>query len=83
MEAAAFFLAGLSLFFYGVNGVREKLQQASGRRLRNVLARFTKNPVIAVLLGVFSGAVTQSSSAVSFILSGLVATGLILSLIHI
>ena len=77
MEAGAFFLAGLSLFFYGVNGVREKLQQASGRRLRNVLARFTKNPVIAVLLGVFSGAVTQSSSAVSFILSGLVATGLI------
>jgi phosphate:Na+ symporter len=77
MESAALFLAGLSLFFYGVNGVREKLQQASGRRLRNILARFTRRPFVAALLGVLAGAVTQSSSAVSFILSGLVATGLI------
>ncbi|MDX2080350.1 MAG: Na/Pi symporter [Terrimicrobiaceae bacterium] len=77
MESAALFLAGLSLFFSGVSGVRAKLQQAAGRRIRAWLAGLTNRPVLVGLVGLIAGAVTQSASAVAFILSGMVATGLI------
>lgn len=73
----ALFLAGLSLFFTGVAGVKTKLQQMSGRRFRRMLARVTDRPVLASLVGMLFGAITQSGAGVAFILSGMVATGLI------
>lgn len=76
-ELAALFLAGLSLFFTGVTGIRSKFQQLSGRRFRQILGKATNRPVAAGLLGVVFGALTQSASAVAFILSGMVSTGLI------
>jgi phosphate:Na+ symporter len=76
-ELIALFLAGLSLFFTGAMGVRTKLQQMSGRKFRQVLARVTDRPVIAGVVGMGAGAVTQSASAVAFILSGMVASGMI------
>ena len=77
MQLAALFLAGLSLFFTGINGVKSKLQQMSGRKFRQMLAKVTDRPVLAGLVGMGFGAVTQSASAVAFILAGMVATGLI------
>lgn len=77
MEIAALFLAGLSLFFTGMAGLKARLQQLSGRRFRVALARVTNRPVMAGLLGIVFGAVTQSASAVAFIVSAMVATGLI------
>lgn len=74
---AALFIAGLSLFFTGVNGIRAKLQHLSGRRFRRVLVRVTDRPFLGGLIGVAFGAITQSASAVAFILSGMVATGLV------
>jgi phosphate:Na+ symporter len=71
------FLAGLSLFFTGINGVKSKLQRISSRKFRQMLAKVTDRPVLAALVGIIFGAVTQSASAVAFILSGMVATGLI------
>ncbi len=77
MELAALFLAGLSLFFTGMAGLKTRLQQLSGRRFRSALARVTDRPILAGLLGIVFGAVTQSASAVAFIVSAMVATGLI------
>lgn len=77
MQLAALFLAGLALFFTGVNGVKTKLQQMSSRKFRQILASATDRPLVAGFIGVGFGAVTQSASAVAFILSGMVATGLI------
>lgn len=77
VELLALFLAGLSLFFTGVAGVKGQLQRMSGRRLRKMLARTTGNPVLGTLTGVLAGAISQSASVVAFILSGLIATGLI------
>lgn len=77
MELAALLLAGLSLFFTGVGGVRSKLQQLSSRKCRQAFARVVNRPVAAGLLGMGFGALTQSASAVAFLLSGMVATGLI------
>lgn len=76
-ELTAVFLAGLSLFFTGVAGVKSRLQQLSGRRCRQILARVTDRSFLAGLVGVLFGAITQSASAVAFILSGMVAAGLI------
>lgn len=74
---AALFLAGLSLFFTGLAGVKTRLQQLNGRRARRLLARVTDRPALAGLVGVLLGAITQSASAVAFVLSGMVATGLV------
>jgi Na+/phosphate symporter len=49
----------------------------SGQRFRQLLARATHHPVIAGLLGVLMGAVTQSASVVAFILAGITASGLL------
>ena len=76
-EICALFLAGLGLFFTGVDGVRTKLQQLSSRRFRHLLTRLTDHPLLAALCGAAFGALTQSAAAVAFILSGMVATGMI------
>ncbi len=76
LELVALFLAGLSLFFHGLGGVRTHLQGLTSRRLRQQLARWSKQPVVAGAWGFLFGAVTQSSTAVAFILTSLVSSGL-------
>ena len=69
------FLAGLALFFFGVSGIRTNLQQLTGRRFRRLLTRWTTHGVLAGAWGFLFGAITQSATAVSFILAGLIASG--------
>jgi len=76
-EQIALYLAGLSFFFSGVSGISDNLRQMSGQRFRVLLARATHHGVLAGFLGVVLGAVTQSTSVVAFILSGMIATGLL------
>jgi phosphate:Na+ symporter len=76
LELIALFLVGLSLFFHGIGGIRTHLQGLTSRRLRQQLARWSKHPVIAGIWGFVFGAVTQSSTAVAFILTSLVSGGL-------
>lgn len=72
----ALFLAGLSLFFHGVGGIKGHLQGLTSRRLRKLLARWAGNRVLAGLWGFTFGAIMQSSTAVAFILTGLVESRL-------
>lgn len=67
--------AGLGFYFFGFGLVRTSVQQLTSRRVRGFLREATNHPVIAALWGFISGAVTQSSIAVSVILGGLVAQG--------
>lgn len=76
-ELLALFLAGLALFFHGVSGVRTHLQGLTSRRLRRQLAAWSRRPLLAGAGGFLFGAVTQSSTAVAFILASLVSGGLI------
>lgn len=76
LELFALFLAGLSLFFHGVGGIRGHLQGLTSRRLRRQLARWAGHPGLAGLWGFGFGMITQSSSAVAFILTGLVESRL-------
>jgi phosphate:Na+ symporter len=76
-EIFALLLAGLGLFFTGVDSVRSKLQQLSSRRFRLVLSRLTHHPLLASAAGAGFGALTQSAAAVAFILAGMVSTGML------
>ena len=77
LEMIALYLAGLSFFFMGMAGISDNLRQITGRRFRVLLSRATNHPVRAGLLGVAAGTVTQSTSVVAFVLSGMIASGLI------
>ncbi len=76
LELVALFLVGLSLFFHGVGGIKGHLQGLTSRRLRRQLARWAGHPILAGLWGFGFGAITQSSTAVAFILTGLVESRL-------
>ncbi|HSI87286.1 MAG TPA: Na/Pi symporter [Candidatus Methylacidiphilales bacterium] len=71
------FLAGLALFFSGLAGIKSNLQQMTTRRFRLTLAKWTEQPLLAATWGIGAGAITQSSSAVSFLLTGMISAGLI------
>ena len=76
-ELFGLFLVGLSLFFHGIGGIKTNLQGLTSRRLRRQLARWSKHPLLAGVWGFLFGAITQSSTAVAFILAGRVSNGLI------
>jgi phosphate:Na+ symporter len=77
LGSAALYLAGLSFFFTGVSGVSENLRLMSGQRFRQLLGKATDHPFAACLLGVAMGAATQSTSVAGFILTGMVASGML------
>ncbi|MFA5262390.1 MAG: Na/Pi symporter [Opitutaceae bacterium] len=76
-EIAALFIAGLGLFFHGLGGLKNSVQGMASRRVRVLLARWSRNPVLAGLWGFAFGALTQSVTAVAFILASLVEGGMI------
>jgi phosphate:Na+ symporter len=76
-EWLAAYLAGLSFFFTGVAGISENLRRLSGQEFRRLLARTTHHPLMAAALGAALGTLTQSTSVVAFILSGMTASGLL------
>lgn len=70
------FIAGLGLFFSGLRMIDNNLRQATGRRLRTLVGRVTRNPWYAGFVGLATGALVQSTSGIVFILVSLVASGL-------
>ena len=76
MEIFIDILAGLGLFFVGIKLIASHLKQLSGPWFRRLIERATRSPVAAALLGLLSGALTQSSSAITFISISVVTAGL-------
>ena len=76
MEIFIDILAGLGLFFVGIKLIASHLKQLSGPWFRRLIERATRSPVAAALLGILSGALTQSSSAITFISISVVTAGL-------
>lgn len=77
LDSLISFLAGLGLFFIGVKGLGSNMGQLAGRRLRHWVARSIDNPLLAALIGLISGALTQSTNAVTVILISLAKADLI------
>jgi len=77
MQMIAPFLSGLGLFFCGVHFVSINLIPLTGRRFRLMLMRLGRHPSLAALFGSLAGVITQSSSAVTSVIIGLVSGGLV------
>jgi phosphate:Na+ symporter len=77
MQDIASFLTGLGLFFCGVHFVGLNLVPLAGRRFRGFLMRMGRRPWAAATFGTLAGIVTQSASAVTAIIIGLVGGGLV------
>jgi phosphate:Na+ symporter len=71
------FLAGLGLFFCGVNFIAANITPLVGRRLRAVLMKVSERPALAAISGIVAGIITQSSNAVLYVVIGLVSGGII------
>jgi phosphate:Na+ symporter len=69
------FLGGLGIFLFGIKYMGDGLQNAAGDRLKNILDRFTTNPFMGVLAGIFITALIQSSSGTTALTVALVSAG--------
>ena len=56
-------LGGLGPFLFGMNMMSESLKKAAGARIKAIMSILGKNPLLGLLVGVFSTAILQSSSA--------------------
>jgi phosphate:Na+ symporter len=68
---------GLGLFFIGLHLVGDNLKALSGGRFRDGIARTTRRPLPRLALGLASGALMQSATAVTFICVSLVVADLL------
>lgn len=76
LTIAFFVLGGLGLFFYGMNIMSSSLKNLAGRRLKKLIQKTTNNAFKAMLVGLLITILTQSSSATSVIVIGLIGAGL-------
>ena len=77
MEIAIAFLGGLGLFLTGLKALSTSTRGLSGPWLRKAVAAGTRGPVTSAVTGLMVGAVTQSTSAVTIVASGLAQTGVL------
>ncbi|MBU8537999.1 Na/Pi symporter [Falsiroseomonas tokyonensis] len=77
MELIAALLGGIGLFLIGIKGLGSSLQALAGPRMRAVVAHATSNPLRAAATGLLLGGLTQSSNAVTFILTAMIQSGLL------
>ncbi len=75
MSAGVEACAGLGLFFVGMRTITAHLRELVGGRVRALLARTLHRRGVGPLAGLLAGALTQSTSAATFIAVGLVAAG--------
>jgi phosphate:Na+ symporter len=70
-------VSGVMLLLYGVRLITEAMQRVAHTRLRRAMMVLAGHPLAAFGIGVLATALTQSSSATSSLLVGLVSTQLI------
>ncbi|MBM7701513.1 Na/Pi symporter [Metabacillus iocasae] len=69
------FIGGLGIFLFGIKFMGDGLQKSAGDKLRDILDRFTTNPLMGVLAGIIVTILIQSSSGTTVITVGLVSAG--------
>lgn len=69
------FIGGLGIFLFGIKYMGDGLQRSAGDKLRDILDKFTTNPVMGVLAGIIVAVLIQSSSGATAITVGLVSAG--------
>ena len=76
-ESLPLFLTGLVFFFLGLDGVKASLKGLASRSMRKRVHAAISSAPRAAVLGVTFGALSQSATAVSFLLAGLVSARLL------
>ncbi|WP_179295584.1 Na/Pi cotransporter family protein [Bacillus sp. FJAT-45350] len=69
------FFGGLGIFLFGIKFMGDGLQKVAGDRLRELLDRFTSNPVMGVLAGLVVTILLQTSTGTTVLTIGLVNAG--------
>lgn len=69
------FLGGLGIFLFGIKYMGDGLQKSAGDRLRDLLDKYTTNPIMGILVGILVTVLIQSSSGTTVITVGLVSAG--------
>ncbi len=77
MAILAGVVGGLGLFVVGMWFLTENLKKLASRRLRLSAQRWTTNPYAALLWGMLAGGITQSMTALTFIVVSILRTRLI------
>lgn len=76
-DALALLVAGVGIFSVGIKLITTGLQESTSRSLRALIRRSTKSLPWCAALGVFAGAIMQSTSAVATVLGSMAASGMI------
>ncbi|WP_209121956.1 Na/Pi cotransporter family protein [Alkalihalobacillus sp. BA299] len=69
------FFGGLGIFLFGIKSMGDGLQKIAGDGLRDLLDRFTTNPIMGVIAGIFVTILLQTSSGTTVLTIGLVNAG--------
>ena len=77
MEIFGGIVGGLGLFIVGMWLLTENLKQLASRRLRQTARRWTANRFNAVMWGAVAGGVSQSLTALTFVVVSILRSGLI------
>lgn len=70
-------IGGLGIFFAGMYLLSENLKKLTGRRFRQTVAAWTRTTWAGVLWGFSTGAIVQSTSAITFIVVSMLGSGLL------
>ncbi len=70
-------VGGLGLFLFGMGLMSDGLKKVAGQKLKSLLETLTKHRVFGVLVGLFTTAIIQSSSATTVMTVGFVNAGLL------
>lgn len=69
------FFGGLAIFLFGIKYMGDGLQKTAGDRLRDVLDKFTSNPIMGVIAGIIVTILLQTSTGTTVLAIGLVNAG--------
>ena len=69
------FFGGLGIFLLGIKSMGDGLQKSAGDRLKDILDKFTSNPILGVIAGMIVTMLIQSSSGTTVLTVGLVNAG--------
>lgn len=70
-------VGGIGLFFVGMQLLSENLKALASRRLRVIAHLWTENRLAGFALGTIAGGITQSTSALTFVVVSVLRSGLV------
>jgi phosphate:Na+ symporter len=70
------FVGGLGIFLFGIKYMSDGLQKTAGDKVRNLLATYTSNPVLGVIVGIAVTILIQTSTGTTVLAIGLINAGL-------